>query len=358
MPTPPDNAHKHEDLNKTFTHDLEYTDGLFITDDDAEGPKTLAPDPVPMLREIIRLRNKHSMDKTGELAIENRHRDILIEIRATHWGFKTDWDAINFAEVYDTNIYSFPKKSNTCEATTVADKTPNTSRARFAKLPERKHIKPQAVLPNTANLGSLQPVGPIANPPCIKAPRYIWTWTYFQKVNRSPSTASALAPSPFNVTLPRVLLSNVGTSLHLVNQLTFDGPLILNPSLQLRLFKAIPEDTILASAIPTFAKHRPYSSHFQCVLYSNPNQTVFRITKQPDAHLHEDLVVSLTKRHRDALKIKLFIIIDIVTSPSFSLLFLRCFFDRPPILPTSSEFFAHQLDVFDAFQFYDLTVFD
>eukprot|EP00536_Pseudo-nitzschia_multiseries_P017955 jgi/Psemu1/53378/gm1.53378_g len=126
-----DNAHKHEDLNKTFAHNLEYTDGLFITDNDAEGPKTLAPDLVTMLREIIRLRNKHSMDKAGELSIENGQDTIFIEIRATHWGFKPDWDAIHFAEVYDTNIYT--------------DKIPNASRAHFANLPQRKYIKPKAV---------------------------------------------------------------------------------------------------------------------------------------------------------------------------------------------------------------------
>eukprot|EP00536_Pseudo-nitzschia_multiseries_P001603 jgi/Psemu1/3665/gm1.3665_g len=48
------NAHKHEALNASFYHALEDTAGLFLTDDaDSEGPKTLAPDPVTMLKEII-----------------------------------------------------------------------------------------------------------------------------------------------------------------------------------------------------------------------------------------------------------------------------------------------------------------
>eukprot|EP00536_Pseudo-nitzschia_multiseries_P019063 jgi/Psemu1/58744/gm1.58744_g len=47
------NADKHVELNKSFSHYLEDTDGLFITDEDAEGPKTLAPDPATMLKEII-----------------------------------------------------------------------------------------------------------------------------------------------------------------------------------------------------------------------------------------------------------------------------------------------------------------
>eukprot|EP00536_Pseudo-nitzschia_multiseries_P007148 jgi/Psemu1/17162/gm1.17162_g len=35
-----------------------------------------------------------------------------------------------------------------------------------------------SVPPVTANFGPLQPVGPIANTPSVKAPCYIWTWTY------------------------------------------------------------------------------------------------------------------------------------------------------------------------------------
>eukprot|EP00536_Pseudo-nitzschia_multiseries_P019400 jgi/Psemu1/60572/gm1.60572_g len=380
------NAHKHEDLNKTSAHILEYTDGLFITDDDAdsdsEGPKTLAPDPVTMLRKIIvkaimdiipskertavnkghisrlfadatfwyaapnkstkRLRNNHWMDKAGELAIENGQDTILIEIRATHWGFKPDWDAIHFAEVYDTNIYSFPKKSNTRKATTVADKTPNASRARFANLPQRKyikpkavplqreHIKPQAVPPNTANLDSLQPVGPIANTPSAKAPRYIWTWTYFpnselvsfrqrvQSDSVSCKRASSFSPpvqqqDKFPVTAPSVKPSALTKSGHhyappwkppnlrwpfnyqsetvlVFHPLPKPASTPLKPSLQFQLPKAIHEGTILASAIPTFAKPSAYSSLFHCETYSHPNQTVFCITK----------------RHRDALKIKMY----------------------------------------------------
>eukprot|EP00536_Pseudo-nitzschia_multiseries_P017069 jgi/Psemu1/313960/fgenesh1_kg.1364_\ len=64
----------------------------------------------------------------------------------------------------------------------------------------------------------------------------------------------------------------------------------LTPSLQLPLPKAIHADTILVSALPTFAEHSAHSSHLRCKIYLNSNQTVFCITK----------------RHRDALKIKLY----------------------------------------------------
>eukprot|EP00536_Pseudo-nitzschia_multiseries_P015031 jgi/Psemu1/41031/gm1.41031_g len=159
------NAHKHEALNNSFYHALEDTAGLFLTDDaDSEGPKTLAPDPVTMLKEIIvnaimdiippkeqteinkghistlfadaclwyvapdktpkRIRNKHSMDKAGALAIAQGQETLLIEIRATHWGFKSNWDAVHFDEVYDTKIYSFPEADANDEDATAPTPVP------------------------------------------------------------------------------------------------------------------------------------------------------------------------------------------------------------------------------------------
>eukprot|EP00536_Pseudo-nitzschia_multiseries_P019430 jgi/Psemu1/60724/gm1.60724_g len=159
------NAHKHEALNDSFYHALEDTAGLFLTDDaDSEGPKTLAPDPVAMLKEIIvnaimdiippkeqteinkghistlfadaclwyvapdktpkRIRNKHSMDKAGALAIAQGQETLLIEIRATHWGFKSNWDAVHFDEVYDTKIYTFPEADDNNEDATAPTPAP------------------------------------------------------------------------------------------------------------------------------------------------------------------------------------------------------------------------------------------
>eukprot|EP00536_Pseudo-nitzschia_multiseries_P004038 jgi/Psemu1/9100/gm1.9100_g len=364
-----DNAHKHEDLKKTFAHCLvEYTDGLFLTDDDADGPKTLAPDLVTMLREIIvnaimdiipskertavnkghisrffadatfwyvapnqstkRLRNKHSMDKVGELAIKNGQDTILIEIRATHWGFKPDWDAIHFAEVYDTNIYRSPTKSSTRKATTVADKTPNASRARFANLPQRKYIKPQAVPPNTANVGPLRPIGPIADTPSVKAPRYIWTWTYspnsesvsfrqvpsnsvsfkratsfsppVQQQDKSPVTAPSVTPSALtrfsHHSVPPYVPANFRWTFHPQNQIaTFwrlpkfvpsPQPLLHTPLLT---SKALAEGTDLPTVAPAYIQLLQSPCRNQ--ICSTPNH-------QP--------VLRLSKRHWDALKIKMY----------------------------------------------------
>eukprot|EP00536_Pseudo-nitzschia_multiseries_P012371 jgi/Psemu1/31835/gm1.31835_g len=178
------NAHKHEALNKSFHHDLEETAGLFLTDADAdaEGPKTLAPDPVTMLKEIIvnaimdiippkeqteinkghvstlfadaclwyvapsktmkRIRNKHSMDKAGALAIEQGQDTLLIEIRAAHWGFKPNWDAVNFDKVYDTKMYSFPEANDNDEDATA---TPSISTAEGANMRQLTTLLQQLV---------------------------------------------------------------------------------------------------------------------------------------------------------------------------------------------------------------------
>eukprot|EP00536_Pseudo-nitzschia_multiseries_P018731 jgi/Psemu1/57061/gm1.57061_g len=169
------NAHKHEALNDSFYHALEDTAGLFLTDDaDSEGPKTLALDPVTMLKEIIvnaimdiippkeqteinkghistlfadaclwyvapdktpkRIRNKHSMDKAGALVIAQGQETLLIEIRATHWGFKSNWDAVHFDEVYDTKIYSFPEADANDENATAPTPVPTAAGTEMQQL--------------------------------------------------------------------------------------------------------------------------------------------------------------------------------------------------------------------------------
>eukprot|EP00536_Pseudo-nitzschia_multiseries_P007061 jgi/Psemu1/16784/gm1.16784_g len=128
-------------------HQGQYTAGVFLTDDnaDTEGPKTLAPDPVTMLKEIIvnaimdiippkeqtEINKGHIstlfadasfwyMDKAGALAIRHGQDTLLIEIRAAHWGFKPNWDAVHFDEVYGTKVYSFPEANDDVEDTPTA----------------------------------------------------------------------------------------------------------------------------------------------------------------------------------------------------------------------------------------------
>eukprot|EP00536_Pseudo-nitzschia_multiseries_P015197 jgi/Psemu1/41580/gm1.41580_g len=387
-----DNAHKHEVLNQAFAHCLEYMDSLFITDDDAKGPKTLAPDPVTMLREIIvnaimdiipsrertavnkthisrlladatfwyvapnqstkRLRNKHSMDKAGELAITNGQDTIFIEIRATHWGFKPDWDAIHFGEIYDTNIYSFPDatqnrygKSNTRKATPVANKTPNASRTKFAHLQQQKYVTPKAVPlqrthisptaripPVSADLGPLQSVGPIADTPSVKAPQYSGTWTYspnsdsvsfhrvrsnFISFGRSTSSSSCrvrcqetsnMTPiqchDKSTVPAPHVTPSTLPSSNHLFAPPW--GPTDLgwtfNPQTEIATFRRVPK-SVPSPQPPMCNRLRPPETLAEDTDLPHAAPAYIRSLRSP---CRNQPVLRLTKRHRDALTIQMY----------------------------------------------------
>eukprot|EP00536_Pseudo-nitzschia_multiseries_P002875 jgi/Psemu1/6568/gm1.6568_g len=348
-------------------------------------------------------------------------------MRIPHWGFKTDWWPYNFMPVYDTNIYSSPKNSNARKATTVADKTPNASRARFANLPQRKYIKPKAVLPqrkpvasdahmaipfpaqatnsitavppNTAiltvpiepvesedhtahpvpsscvtsplattvlipnkmidsdvvatpsntttsvpsvaaNLGPIQPVGPIADTPSVRAPRYILNWTYypnsesvsFRRVRsnsisfqRSTSSSSPCVrcQDKSNMTPIQCQDKSTVTASHetpstLPNSAHHSAPpwgptnlgWTFNPQNAIATFRCVPTSVptpqppichqLLPSAtlaedtdLPHAASAYIGSLHSQC-----RNQLCSKPYYQP--------VLRLSKRHRDALTIKMY----------------------------------------------------
>eukprot|EP00536_Pseudo-nitzschia_multiseries_P014619 jgi/Psemu1/39502/gm1.39502_g len=317
------NAHKHEALNHAFAHCLEYMDSLFITDDDAEGPKTLAPDPVSMLREIIvnaimdiipsreqtavnkrhisrlladatfwyvapnqltkRLRNKHSMDKAGELAIKNGQDTIFIEIRATHWGFTPDWDAIHFGEIYDTNIYSFPDatqnrygKSNTRDATMVADKTADASRARFANLQQQKYVTPKANLLH-ATYTSTSSIVNASVPSPYKAILSDTTKIVDSNAAATPVAALSATQAPFRWTFTPQ--HDIATFRRLPKSAPSPSP----PS------GTLGEATDLPNAIPAYIR----SLRTPCCNLICPKPKY-----QP--------VLRLSKRHRDALIVKLY----------------------------------------------------
>eukprot|EP00536_Pseudo-nitzschia_multiseries_P018386 jgi/Psemu1/55397/gm1.55397_g len=188
-----------------------------------------------------------------------------------------------------------------------------------------------SVPPVTANLGPLQSVGPIADTPSANAPCYIWTWTYslhsesvsFHRVNSisfrqhsssppnrrqdksivtpvqcqdesSPVTTPSVSPSARprfgHHSAPPCEPANFRWTFNpqsetvVFHRLPKPASVPLKPSLQLPLPKAIHE------GILTFAEHSAYSSHLHCEIYFSSNQRVFCITK----------------RHRDALKIKMY----------------------------------------------------
>eukprot|EP00536_Pseudo-nitzschia_multiseries_P016190 jgi/Psemu1/45285/gm1.45285_g len=213
---------------------------LFTSDANDEGPRILGPAPVTALREAfcnsitVDMANLNELTK-GHIAqlidscpvqfvkpgspnqrIRNPHEFNSARREARYW--KTDDPANYFNSIYtddnniptDTNadavvttphssspnfppntaILTVPIKPTESEAQT-AIQVPSscvTSSLATTDLLTNKLIDSDVVAtPSnttasiplvTANLGLLQPVGPIADTPSVTTPRYIWTWTY------------------------------------------------------------------------------------------------------------------------------------------------------------------------------------
>eukprot|EP00536_Pseudo-nitzschia_multiseries_P016634 jgi/Psemu1/47013/gm1.47013_g len=324
-----------------------------------------------------RIRNPYDFDSAGREAVRRAEATNDPEPLATvlfninQWKFKRDWK-INDPANYFNGIYTYsndiPTDTNTCAVVPTPHSSspsfpPNTailtvpikpvkseahtaiqalsscmtSSSATTDLPTIKLIDSDVVAtpsntttsvpPVTITLGPLQPVGPIADTPSVKAPRYIWTWTYspnsesvsFRRV-RSDSCLSVTSSSPpvqrqekpSVVTTPPVSPSaqtrfdhhsappyepanfrwtfNPQSETVVFHRLPKPASVPLKPSMQLALPKALHKGTILPSGILSFAEHNTYSSHLRCEIYLISNQTVFCITK----------------RHCDALKIKMY----------------------------------------------------
>eukprot|EP00536_Pseudo-nitzschia_multiseries_P015873 jgi/Psemu1/44092/gm1.44092_g len=175
-----------------------------------------------------RIRNPNDFDSAGREAVEQataagRHKAIaIVEFNINKWRFKNNWETNNPAN-YFHSIYTdnndIPTNTNTDAVVTpphssglsappitailtppikpveskahTAIQVPSscvTSSLATTVLPPIKLIDSDvettpsntttSVPPVTANFGPPQPVGPIADTPSVKAPCYIWTWTY------------------------------------------------------------------------------------------------------------------------------------------------------------------------------------
>eukprot|EP00536_Pseudo-nitzschia_multiseries_P003871 jgi/Psemu1/8715/gm1.8715_g len=268
LPNPAD-ADKHVCLNEAFSQYLYYyeeTESLFIAHKD--GTKTLALNPVTILRELIideifvclpskaktettkqhivalfkfstmwhiaangslgGIRNKATLDAAARQAIANHSPVLCLQMHIPHRGFKKDWWPCNFMTIL------------------VANKTAKASRARIANLLQRKY-KLKAAPPDTPILVPLKPVESTADTAIIPVPS---------------SCAGALPVNTDNlVSAP-------------ANNSIVDTPALSN---------VIPATYISGSNVDATV----------------PSGTT-------SLHLHEYLVVRLTKRHHDALKIKLY----------------------------------------------------
>eukprot|EP00536_Pseudo-nitzschia_multiseries_P016863 jgi/Psemu1/48163/gm1.48163_g len=284
-----------------------------------------------------RIRNKATLDAAARQAIANHSPVLSLQMQIPHWGFKKDWWPYDFMTVYDITqhqygksntplpiYYSFVRPPDTTiltapiklveSETHTATHVPSscvTSSLATTDLLTNKMIHSDVVAtpstttasipPVTANLGPLQPVGPIADTPSIQAPHYIWIWTWIWTYSPNSELVSFRRFRSGSVSFQRATYSsppvqhrdksppceptnfrwtfNPQSETVVFHRLPKPVPVPLKPSLQLPLPKANHVGIIHASASPTFAKHSAYPSHFCCAISSNPNQTVFCITK-------------------------------------------------------------------------------
>eukprot|EP00536_Pseudo-nitzschia_multiseries_P014926 jgi/Psemu1/40652/gm1.40652_g len=370
-------SNKQWKLNAAFAQTLPNIASLFIVDED--GVETLRPDPIPLLKSLIvaaivdelpasevfkahkqhialLLSNSaifcHKKDHTRFQAARRAHNGdpiIRLVLNIFSWEFHEDWYPYEFHKVYDPGygvpldeamrkrpkttrhaaaISTFPIKPVESEVKpTIQVAVAYTSESPNSTLFSESVLIPRAGASTvTANLGPLQPaVGPIANTHSVKAPRYIWTWTYspnselvsFRRVrSSSDSFLRATSSSPpvqrqeksSIVTTPSVLpcaLTRFGHH-HVPPSVPANFGWTFNPQNEIATFRRLPksvpasqplsciqllpaEDTDLPNAALAWLQSLESPCHNQ--IFSRPNHPP---------------VLRLSKRHQDAVKVKLY----------------------------------------------------
>eukprot|EP00536_Pseudo-nitzschia_multiseries_P016443 jgi/Psemu1/46246/gm1.46246_g len=332
---------------------------LFTSDANDKGPRTLGPAPVTALREAFC--NSITLDMANIDELAKGHIAQLLDscpVRFVNPGSSDqrirnaqDFDSagreatndpanyFNGIYTYNNDILTVPIKPVESEAHT-AIQVPSscvTSSSATTDLPTIKLTDSDVVAtssntttsvpPVTANLGPLQPVGPTTDTPSAnapmpgKAPHYTWTWTYspnnelvsfrqirsgsisFQRATCSspPAIAPSVSPSAFTQFghhhVPPPVPANFGWTFNPQNEIaTFrrvpkSVPSPPQPPMCNRLLpsETLAEGTDLPNAAPAYIRSLQPLCHN--TLSSRPNPPP---------------VLRLSKRHRDALKVKLY----------------------------------------------------
>eukprot|EP00536_Pseudo-nitzschia_multiseries_P014943 jgi/Psemu1/40710/gm1.40710_g len=174
-----------------------------------------------------------------------------------------------------------------------------------------------SIPPVTTNLGPLQPVGNIADTPSIKAPRYTWTWTY------SPHSESVLFRRVCSDSFLCVASSSPPVHRETFTIVTAPSE---SPSAQPRLGHNSAPPWQPTNFVWTFNPQNEVATfrHVPKSVPSLPSETLAEGTDLPNAApayirslqpaCHNTIssrpnpppVLRLSKRHRDALKVKLY----------------------------------------------------
>eukprot|EP00536_Pseudo-nitzschia_multiseries_P017991 jgi/Psemu1/53560/gm1.53560_g len=190
-----------------------------------------------------------------------------------------------------------------------------------------------SVPPVTATFGPLQPVGPIADTPSVNTPCYIWTWTYslqsesvsFRRVrsgsipfkratSSSPPVQSQDKPS--NVIAPSVSPSAVTRFGHhsVLPSVSPKFVWTFNPQNEIATFRRLPKSAPSSSPQPPMSDRR-IPSETRAEDTDLPNAALAYIhSLSLQSQCHNQIFsrpnhppgLQLSKRHRDALKVKLY----------------------------------------------------
>eukprot|EP00536_Pseudo-nitzschia_multiseries_P015122 jgi/Psemu1/41344/gm1.41344_g len=300
-----------------------------------------------------RIRNPQDFDSAGREAVRraeatNDPKPIAtVLFNINQWKFKRNWKANDPAN-YFNGIYAYNNATLTVPITPVeseahlAIQVPSscvTSSSATTGLLTNKMIHSDVVdtpsnttasiPPVTANLGPLQPVGQIADTPSVKAPRYTWTWTYsphsesvlFRRVcSASFLCVASSSPPVHRETFTIVTAPSESPSAQPRHDGHNSAPpgkptnfvWTFNPKNAIATFRRSPKSAPSPSPQPPM-RNRLLPSETLTEGTDLPNAAPAYIgSLQPPCHNtlssrpNPPPVLRLSKRHRDALKVKLY----------------------------------------------------
>eukprot|EP00536_Pseudo-nitzschia_multiseries_P008251 jgi/Psemu1/20046/gm1.20046_g len=337
---------------------------LFTSDANDEGPRTLGPAPVTALREAFcncitldmahidelakghiaqlldscpvqfvkpgfpnqRIRNPQDFGSAGREAVRRAEATkdpgplATVLFNINQWKFKRNWKTNDPAN-YFNGIYTYNNATSTVPITPVESEAHPAIQVPSSYVVDTPSNTIASIPPVTANFGPLQPVGLIADTPSVNAPCCIWTWTYspqsesvsFRRV-RSGSISFPRATSSSPPDQRRQEKSSIVTapSVSPSAKIRFghhSAPpcepanfrWTFNPQNEIATFCRVPK-SVTSPQPPLCNRLRPPETHAEDTDLPHAGPAYIRSLRSP---CRNQPVLRLTKRHRDALKIKM-----------------------------------------------------
>eukprot|EP00536_Pseudo-nitzschia_multiseries_P015630 jgi/Psemu1/43283/gm1.43283_g len=319
------NPHEVLSLNGSYAETVPLTAPeiatLFTSDANDEGPRTLGPAPVTALREAFC--NSITLEMVNVDDLAKGHIAQLLDscpdpkptgfrlcgmrrflFNINQWKFKRNWKTNDPAN-YFNGIYTYNNATLTVPITPVeseahpAIQVPSscvTSSSATTGLLTNKMIHSDvldtpsnttaSIPPVTANLGPLQPVGQIANTPSVKAPPHPPDHRETFAIVTAPSESPSAQPRLGHHSAPPWKPTNFVWT--------------FNPQNEIASFRRVPK-SVPSPQPPMCNRLLPPETLAEDTDLPNAAPAYIRSLQSP---CRNQPVLRLTKRHRDALKIK------------------------------------------------------